>query len=1208
MSTLLADLIEIPAQVNKGDFVMSLRDGVSNPGATLGNYVVTDQLVRAYDNALGFVASAVNEPRSKAAYLDGSFGSGKSHFMAVLHLLLQRNPEARALPELAAVIAKHEAALGQRTFDLVPVHMIGAETMEQRVFDGYLSHLERVDPGGSPPALFADGPIFAQAEQFRAAQGEEQFFQTLNAAPGAQADDGWGALGAAWSADSYAAALAEPVGGAQRSRLTGDLIATHLPVMREVYRGQVGGWVDFDLGLAEIARHAAARGNDALVFFLDELILWLGSRMADPTWVAREGQKLVKFVEFTSERTIPIIAFVARQRDLREFVDESALGADAATFADALKLWNDRFHRVELHDRNLPKIAARRLLTPRDEAARQQLDAAFADLQRSRPEVLDVLLTAESDPESFRLTYPFSPAFMDALVAASSALQRERTALRVMLQLLVDRRDDLMVGDLVSVGDLFDILKQGDEPFADDLRRAFDQARDLYRDHLRPLLEAEHQADTSTTAFRADDRLVKTLLLAALVPGAASLRELDVARLTALNHGSIVAPFAGGEKQIVLAKLRRWAPSVPALRVGSDPQNPSVAIRLAGVDVDAILAKAEQVDNPGVRRQLVKRLVFEELGIAAGGSMLPDQHPVIWRGTRRIVDVVFGNVRDEAELGSDELQAIDDRWKVVIDYPFDAPGHSPDEDIERLARWRAERPPSQTVCWIPAFFSSGLQAQLKRLVLIDHVLEGERLDRFGDHLSATDRMQARGILDDLRTTLEQRVLTAIRQAYGVERIAEDTIDTSHEISDRLQSLTPELPVKVPIGARLGDAFTGLVHQLLDAQFPKHPLFDAEIRLTDLRKTWQEVQRAADRPDGRLEDLTADLRKILRRVVNPLRLGTQHDGPYVLDTTWKDRLDQQVNLARAEGAMTLTVGMLRGYLDASEPIGLTKPVGDLVLLTYALQTGRTFRLHGGPVKTLDIGTLDDHFELVTADLPEPAQWKRAVTRAPAVFGLGAVNPALNPNSVEALAADLGARATPLQQPAAALLAALRGRAERLAVAAGADRLRTAEAAAALVAALAGASGTLARIGALADTEVPTTDQALGSSLRSAAALQAALTDERWALLDGVLQRAVDGDAAAERIAVGLRTVFERDEFAEKLAPAIGAAYEAAVKLVMPTGGTGSGGATGSGGGATGTGGGAVAGRFVGTPSDARTKLDELEQAGVTEVSVEWTARP
>ena len=50
---------------------------------------------------------------------------------------------------------------------------------------------------------------------------------------------------------------------------------------------------------------------------------------------------------------------------------------------------------------------------------------------------------------------------MTTLVAASSALQRERTALRVMLQLLVDRRNELTVGDLVSVGELFDVLSQG---------------------------------------------------------------------------------------------------------------------------------------------------------------------------------------------------------------------------------------------------------------------------------------------------------------------------------------------------------------------------------------------------------------------------------------------------------------------------------------------------------------------------------------------------------------------------------------------------------------------------------------------------------------------------------------------------------------------------------------------------------------------------
>ncbi len=61
MSTLLRDLIKIPERVHKGDFVMSLAEGVTDPGATLRHYVVTPQLVRAFDNALGFVASAVKE-------------------------------------------------------------------------------------------------------------------------------------------------------------------------------------------------------------------------------------------------------------------------------------------------------------------------------------------------------------------------------------------------------------------------------------------------------------------------------------------------------------------------------------------------------------------------------------------------------------------------------------------------------------------------------------------------------------------------------------------------------------------------------------------------------------------------------------------------------------------------------------------------------------------------------------------------------------------------------------------------------------------------------------------------------------------------------------------------------------------------------------------------------------------------------------------
>src|SRR6266702_1062156 len=111
MSTFLRDLIEIPERVYKGDFVLRLGEGVSDEHAqqTLGDYLVTPELAKCFEDALGLIRAALEAHSSKAAYLHGSFGSGKSHFMAVLHLLLRNNPDARGIKELAGAVAKHNA-------------------------------------------------------------------------------------------------------------------------------------------------------------------------------------------------------------------------------------------------------------------------------------------------------------------------------------------------------------------------------------------------------------------------------------------------------------------------------------------------------------------------------------------------------------------------------------------------------------------------------------------------------------------------------------------------------------------------------------------------------------------------------------------------------------------------------------------------------------------------------------------------------------------------------------------------------------------------------------------------------------------------------------------------------------------------------------------------------------------------------------------
>jgi DNA replication protein DnaC len=61
-----------------------------------------------------------NTFRQDTCYLHGSFGSGKSHFMAVLDLILAGDRNARSIKELSNVIERHNAWTQGRRFLMVP--------------------------------------------------------------------------------------------------------------------------------------------------------------------------------------------------------------------------------------------------------------------------------------------------------------------------------------------------------------------------------------------------------------------------------------------------------------------------------------------------------------------------------------------------------------------------------------------------------------------------------------------------------------------------------------------------------------------------------------------------------------------------------------------------------------------------------------------------------------------------------------------------------------------------------------------------------------------------------------------------------------------------------------------------------------------------------------------------------------------------------
>lgn len=1150
--TLIKDLIEIPEHIQKGDFVLKLTEGVTRPEETIGQYVVPPSLARCFDDALAFVRSALESKTSKACYLHGSFGSGKSHFMAVLSLLLEGHPAARARPELAGVVTKHNAWIGVRKFLVVPFHMTGSANLEAGVLGGYVDYVRRVHPEAPIPGVYLAEGLFRDAARMRAQMGDEKFLPVLNSAPSLK--KGWGELGKVWTADRFEQAIVAEPQHEERTQLVSTLVETIFSSYDQQAKQKEEAFLSLDQGLSVISHHARQLGYDAVVLFLDELILWLAGHMSDLHFVHQQTQKLAKLVEAQSpDRPAPLISFVARQRDLRQLVGDAIAGAEWVSFSEALSWQEGRFHTIVLEDRNLPEIAHQRLLKPKNSTARQELDAAFEQTAKVRQPVLDVLLTSEGDKAMFHKVYPFSPALVQTLVALSSALQRDRTALKAMLQLLVEQRDTLTLGDLVPVGDLYDVIAYGDEQLNEHMKRWFDNAKRLYQQRLRPLLEQQHGRleelelrpydDPQRTAFRNDDRLLKSLLLSALVPELEVLRALTADRLAALNHGTIKTPIPGREGQEVLRRCRQWASAAGEIRIG-EGANPVISVHLSGVDIQPILDKARTYDSYASRVKRVREMVYEMIGVPETSELFLSRE-FLWRNTRRQAELVFGNVR---ELADSSLTPDGDTWRVVIDYPFDQPGHGPRDDLGRIQKCRDGHPVGmKTIAWIPAFLSTEALRDLGTLVVVEHVLRGTMFESYTSDLSPQDRPVARELLDNQATVLRQRVQAHLEAAYGLEQITPGSIDPQYELepSDRFQSLLPGFSPRPSAKTNLKDALEDLLNQAWSYDFPAHPQFEAEVKPGLLKKVF-EVLTEPNQRDGDRIFVDKTLRPLMRQVAEPLKLGQM--GADVTHFLLSHHWQQHFHKKQSESGAALTVADLRRWIDEPKPMGLPKEAANLVILAFADQTQRAFTLHNGPCD-VSLGQLPDQAVLELQQLPPEDQWRSAIERAGKI--LGAVgSPLLNASNAAKFAAEVRTKAQAQRAGCQQYVEQLVECLPRLGLeVAKTARGQTAVATRQLLEALAGATGHEA-VATLAGAQLATSADAMGTAFAQGGTLAGQLADAPWALFAGLERIHDERSAAAKAILQSLREALAQDEHVTACRPALKTAEAQAVRLLAP----------------------------------------------------------
>lgn len=136
-----------------------------------------------------------------------------------------------------------------------------------------------------------------------------------------------------------------------------------------------------------------------------------------------------------------------------------------------------------------------RILRPKQPAA---VTAAVDRLVAEQGRILPTLLQ-NADEAYLRDVHPFHPALIEALIDISALMQRDRTALRLLYELL-RRNAHLPLGQLIPVGDAFDAVFNGADFGGDSKVDRLRAVQRLYQERLAPALQ-QMAADLASEVF-----------------------------------------------------------------------------------------------------------------------------------------------------------------------------------------------------------------------------------------------------------------------------------------------------------------------------------------------------------------------------------------------------------------------------------------------------------------------------------------------------------------------------------------------------------------------------------------------------------------------------------------------------------------------------------------------------------------------------------